>query len=143
MTTAFNQPLDEPALEAQAPFEASHPAVIVLVIIAKKVQQAMQRQHSKLDRDGMPGLPRLTARNSCRNHDIAEFPWLVGGKGQDVGSHVLASVSLIERAHARVRDHCHGDDTPRPGRRDLLKPPGQPRRAHRARAHDVNDKRRA
>jgi hypothetical protein len=42
--TPFNQPLDEPALTAQAPFQASHPAIIVLVIIAKKVQQAMQGQ---------------------------------------------------------------------------------------------------
>jgi hypothetical protein len=33
----FNQPLDEPALAAQAPLQASHPAIIVLVIIAKKV----------------------------------------------------------------------------------------------------------
>ena len=46
----FNQPLDEPALAAQAPFHASHPAIIVLVIIAKKVQQAMQGQDPELDR---------------------------------------------------------------------------------------------
>ena len=45
MITPFNQPLDEPALAAQAPLQASHPAIIVLVIIAKKVQQAMQGQH--------------------------------------------------------------------------------------------------
>jgi len=47
--TPFNQPLDEPALTAQAPFQASHPAIIVLVIIAKKVQEAMKSQHSQLD----------------------------------------------------------------------------------------------
>jgi hypothetical protein len=41
----FNQPLDEPALAAQAPLQVSHPAIIVFVIIAKKVQQTMQGQH--------------------------------------------------------------------------------------------------
>ena len=42
----FNQPLDEPAPATQSPLQASHPAIIVLVIIAKKVQQAMQGQHA-------------------------------------------------------------------------------------------------
>ena len=116
--TPFNQPLDEPALEAQAAFQASHPAVIALVIIAKKVQQAMQGQHPQLDRERMAGLPRLTARNSCRNHDIAQFARLAGGKRQDVGRRVLAAISVVERTHARVRNHGHGHRTARPGRRD-------------------------
>ncbi len=46
----FNQPLDEPALAAQAPLQASHPAIIGFVIIAKKMQQTMQGQHPQLDR---------------------------------------------------------------------------------------------
>jgi hypothetical protein len=69
--TPFNQPLGEPALTAQAPFEASHPAIIVLVIIAKKVQQAMQGQNPELDRAGVPGLPGLAARKSFSYHYIA------------------------------------------------------------------------
>ena len=122
VTTAFDQPLDEPALEAQAPFQASHPAVIALVIIAKKVQQAMQRQHTKLDRQSMASLPGLTARNSSRNHDIAEFPGLPGRKRQHVGGSILTTVSLVECTHARVWNHCHGDGTSRPGGRHVLQP---------------------
>jgi hypothetical protein len=71
MLTPFNQPLDEPALTAQAPFQASHPAIIVLVIIAKKVQQAMQGQDPELNRARVPRLPGLAARKSFSDHDIA------------------------------------------------------------------------
>jgi hypothetical protein len=67
----FNQPLDEPALTAQAPFQASHPAIIVFVIIAKKVQQAMQGEDPKLDRTRVPRLQGLAARKSFSDHDIA------------------------------------------------------------------------
>jgi hypothetical protein len=83
-TAPFNQPLDEPALAAQPPFQASHPAVIVLVIIAKKVQQTMQRQHPQLNCQGVAGLPGLTARNSRSYHDIANVAGLAGGKREHV-----------------------------------------------------------
>jgi hypothetical protein len=96
VATALDQPLGESALVAQSPLEASHPAVIALVIIAKKVQEAVQGQHAQLDGNRMTGLPGLTARNSSRNHDIAKFPGLSGGKRQHVGRSVLAEVSAVE-----------------------------------------------
>ena len=79
-TTPFNQPLDEPALAAQSPLQASHPAIIVLVIIAKKMQQAMQRQHPQLDSERVPGLTGLAGRNSRSYHDIAQLARLPGRK---------------------------------------------------------------
>ena len=114
MRTPFNEPLDEPALTAQAPFQASHPAIIVLVIIAKKVQQAMQGQHPQLDRQGMPGLPGLTGRNPRRNHDIAEFAGLPGSKRQHVCYPVFAAVTMIQRADPGVRNDSHGHLAARP-----------------------------
>jgi hypothetical protein len=110
----FNQPLDEPALAAQSPLQASHPAIIVLVIIAKKVQQAMQRQHPQLDRQGMAGLTGLTGRNSRCNHDIAEFARLAGGKRQHVRYPVFAAVAVIQRADTGVRNDRHGHLAARP-----------------------------
>jgi hypothetical protein len=50
------------------------------VIIAKKVQQAVQGEHPKFRRQAVPGLGRLAARNSKRDHHIAQFPWLIRWK---------------------------------------------------------------
>ena len=44
MITPFNQPLDEPALAAQAPLQASHPAIIVLVIICNIFYFLLRKQ---------------------------------------------------------------------------------------------------
>jgi len=52
----------------------------VLVIIAKKVQQTMKGQHTKLSLHRMAHLDRLTGRNSCSDHDIAEVARLIGGE---------------------------------------------------------------
>jgi hypothetical protein len=65
---------------AQALLEPSHLAAIPLVIIAKKVQQAVQGEHPKFRRQAVPGLGRLAARNSKRDHHIAQFPWLIRWK---------------------------------------------------------------
>jgi hypothetical protein len=48
------------------------------VIIAKKVQQAVERQHPQLDLNRVAGLPGLTPRNPARNHDFAQKPGLFG-----------------------------------------------------------------
>jgi len=106
--TPFNQPLDEPALTAQAPFQASHPAIIVLVIIAKKVQQAMKGQHLQLDWQGVPGLLGLTGCNPRCDHDIAEISGFLSRERQHIGCRVFAAVLAVQRTHACVRNHRHG-----------------------------------
>ena len=68
------------ASHAKAPFQPSHSAIIVFVIIAKKVQEAMKREHSKLNLERVTRSDRLTGRNSRSNHDIAERPRLAGGE---------------------------------------------------------------
>ena len=135
----FNQPLDEPALAAQAPLQANHPAIIVLVIIAKKVQQAMQGQHPQLDGQGMAGLPGLTGRNSCSDHDIAEFTRLLGGERQHVCYPVFTSVTMIQRAdtgipHDRYRHLAAGASGC-----DGLEPVGQPRSPYGAGCHNIDN----
>ena len=130
MGGSFNQPLDKPALAAQAPLQASHPAIIVLVIIAKKVQQAMQGQHPQLDRQRVAGLPGLTGRNSCCYHDIAEFAWLCRWKGEHVRYAVFVAVSVIERAHAGIGHERHRHLAASAGGGDALEPVRESRRAH-------------
>jgi hypothetical protein len=110
----FNQPLDESALAAQSPLQASHPAIIVLVIIAKKVQQAMQGQHPQLDRQRMAGLTGLTGRNSRSYHDIAEFAGLPGAERQHVRYPVFTAVTVIQRADTGVWNDRHGHLAARP-----------------------------
>ena len=46
MCDPFDQPLAQATALAKAPFDSSHPTVIVLVIIPKEVQEAMQRQYA-------------------------------------------------------------------------------------------------
>jgi len=137
--TPFNQPLDEPALAAQAPLQASHPAIIVLVIIAKKVQQAMQGQHPQLDCHGMAGLPGLTGCNSCSNHDIAEFTRLLGGERQHVCYPVFTSVTTIQRADTGIRHDRHRHLAAGAGGGHRLEPARQPRGPQGARSHDVDN----
>jgi len=69
---------------AQALLEPPHLAVIPLVIIAKKVQQTVKGKHPKFRRQAVPGVCRLAARNSKRDHHIAQFPWLIRRKRQNV-----------------------------------------------------------
>jgi hypothetical protein len=70
--TPLDQAFAQATLPAQTTFDPGHPAVIPLVIIAKKVQQSVQREHPQLDLNRMAGLPSLTPRNSAGNHDFAE-----------------------------------------------------------------------
>jgi hypothetical protein len=46
MRAPFDQPLAQATPPAKALLEPSHPTIIVLVIIPKEVQQAMQRKHA-------------------------------------------------------------------------------------------------
>ena len=135
-SASLNQPFTEAALASQPAFQASHPPVIVVVIISKKVQKTMQGEHPEFGLQGVPGLAGLPARNTSCNHDIAQKSASFscgpaapkrrrreGGKGQDVGWRVLSAVSPVQRADARVWDERDGDLSPRAGRRRR----GQPR----------------
>ena len=130
---AFDQPLAQPALAAQARLEAGHPAVIALVIIAKKVQQAVQRQHPKLGRraDARPAAPDGRATPAAITTSPSS-PRLLGRKRQHVGRLRPCAVSAVERADARVGDHRDGHRAARAGRRDRCEPARQPGRTRTA-----------
>ena len=80
LPTPLDQAFAQATLPAQTTFDPGHPAVIPLVIIAKKVQQPVQREHPELDLNRMAGLPSLAARNSAGNHDFAEKTGLLSRK---------------------------------------------------------------
>jgi hypothetical protein len=69
---SFDQPLAQAALASQAAFKARHPAVIVLVIIAKKVQKAMQGEHPDLGLKRVPSLAGLAPCHAKGDDDVAQ-----------------------------------------------------------------------
>ena len=99
----------ETALASQAEFQPSHPAIIVFVIIAKKVQQTMKGEHPKLSLHRVPRFDRLTGCNPSRDHDIAESARLACGKRQDVGCAIFPTKTAVEGAYAGIGDHRDGD----------------------------------
>ena len=88
-TAPLDQPFAQAALAAQPALEPCHPAVVVLVIIAKQMQQSMQREHPQFGLQAVAGLPGLPAAQRRGDHDVAEIARLVGGKRQDVGRLIL------------------------------------------------------
>jgi len=44
----FDQPLAQPALSAEASFEAQHAAVVLLVIVSEEVEEAVQGKNPEL-----------------------------------------------------------------------------------------------
>ena len=80
LPTPLDQAFAQATLPAQTTFDPGHPAVIPLVIIAKKVQQPVQREDSELDLKRMAGLLSLTPRNSAGDHDFAEKTGLLSRK---------------------------------------------------------------
>jgi hypothetical protein len=136
--TPLDQPFAQATLPPQTTLEAGHPAVISLVIIAKKMQQPMQSEDAQLDMQRMPGLARLTAGNSTGNHDFAEKPGLLSREGQHVSSNVFAAISAVELADAPVRHDCYGHHTPRPFRCCRLQPACETGCAKAALAHDLD-----
>jgi hypothetical protein len=59
---SLDQTFPQAAPHAKSGLDARHPAGVQLVIIAKKVQQSVQRQHSKLCLQGMARVACLPAR---------------------------------------------------------------------------------
>src|SRR5262249_51173577 len=80
LQTPLDQTFAQATLSAQTTFDPGHPAVISLVIIAKKVQESVQSQHPQLDLNCVAGLARLAQRNPPRYDDFAQKTGLLGGE---------------------------------------------------------------
>src|ERR1044072_5107207 len=72
LPTPLDQAFAQATLSTQTTLDPGHPAAISLVIIAKKMEQAVQSQHPELDLNRVAGLPGLAPRNPARNHDFAK-----------------------------------------------------------------------
>jgi hypothetical protein len=126
---SLDQSFPQPAARAQSGFDTCHPAVIALVIIAKKVQQPVQRQNPKLRLDRVARLPGLPAGDAGRNYDIAEVAGILGGKRKDVRYTEFAPVTVIQRPDAGVRDDGDSDGSAGTSRRHGRQPFTQAGRA--------------
>jgi hypothetical protein len=111
-TTPLDQTFAQAPLPPQATLEPGHSAVISLVIIAKKMQQTVQRQHPQLDLSRVAGLPGLTPRNTARNDDFAQKTGLFRRERQHVCCGILVPVSGVELPDTRVGYECDKDRTP-------------------------------
>jgi hypothetical protein len=93
--TPLDQTFAQATLPAQATFDPGHPAVISLVIIAKKVQETVKPEYPQFDLDRVPGLAGLSPCNSARNHDFPEKTGLVRAKREHIRGGILATVSGV------------------------------------------------
>ena len=82
------------------------------MIIAKKMQQTVQRQDPQLDLNRVAGEPGLTPRNTARNHDFAQKTGLSGRERQHVCCGILVPVSGVELPDTRVGYERNDDRTP-------------------------------
>ena len=112
LPTPLDQAFAQATLSTQTTLDPGHPAVISLVIIAKKMQQTVQRQHPQLNLKRMAGLPGLTPRHPARNHDFAQKTGLSGRERQHVCWGILVPVSGVELPDTRVGYECNDDRTP-------------------------------
>jgi hypothetical protein len=111
-TTPLDQTFAQATLPPQATLDPGHPAVISLVIIAKKMEQTVQRQHTQLDLNRVAGLSGLTPRDTARNHDFAKKTGLFGRERQHVCRGILVPVSSVELPDTRIGYECNDDRTP-------------------------------
>ena len=127
----------EAALATKTPLYPRHLAIIPLMIIAKKVQQAVQGEYPQLDLHRVASPARLPAGHATRDDHVAKLPGLISGKRQHVGAPVFAQVAGIQCADPSIgcqRDRhgaagtCGGDrleptrqaKRPKTARRDHL-----------------------
>ncbi len=59
------------------------------MIVAEQVQQAVQREHPRLDAEGVPRAAGLTARDAGRDRDVSQEARLPRGEREDVGGRIL------------------------------------------------------
>jgi hypothetical protein len=62
----------EAAFAAQPALEPTHRAVVALVIVAKQVQQAMQREYPELGPLAVARVARLPSRHAAGDHDVSQ-----------------------------------------------------------------------
>jgi hypothetical protein len=62
----------EAALTAQPALEPTHRAVVALVIVAKQVQQAVQREYPQLGPLAVARFARLPSRHAAGDHDLTQ-----------------------------------------------------------------------
>src|SRR5687768_11075474 len=132
------QSFTQPALAAQPPLDSRHPALILLVIVAKQVEQTMQCKHTQLRLQRMPGIARLSAGHSGGDDHIPQLSRLAGWKRKYIGRAIFAAVSSIEGAHTRIGNDGDRHGPTRACRNDGLKPAPQPGRPHARRRHDLD-----
>jgi hypothetical protein len=94
---SLDQTFPQAAPHAKPGFDACHPAGVALVIIAKKMQQSVERQDSELRLQRVSGSTRLPARDTRGNHDIPEVARTVSRKRQHVRCTEFAPVTVIQR----------------------------------------------
>ena len=69
---SFDQTVLHPRLPQQALLERSHPSMIAFMIVAEKVEEAVQREDPKLGREAMAEVAGLAPGYAGGDHDIAE-----------------------------------------------------------------------
>ena len=96
---SLDQAFPQSAAHVKPRLDAGHLAAVVLVIIAKKMQQSVQRQDAKFGLKPVSGVLCLTPRYPERNHDISKETRLLTWKRQHIRCAILASVTTVERAN--------------------------------------------
>jgi hypothetical protein len=89
----------------------------------------------------MARLPGLPGRNSCSDHDIAEFAGFLGGERQHVRDPVFTSVTMIQRTDTGIRHDRHRHLTAGAGGCHRLEPARHSRNAKGAGRHNVDNER--
>jgi len=70
-TSALDQSITKSGPAQQALLESSHPSAVALMIVAEKVQEAVQRQDPKLSREMVAKGAGLAAGDAGGDDDVA------------------------------------------------------------------------
>ena len=127
---SLDQAFPQPAPNAEPRLDAGHPACVVLVIIAKKVQQPVQCKHAQFGLKPMTCGARLTPRHTQRNHDISDVTGIVARERKHIRCTVFASVTPVEATNSRIGDEHDGHGSARAGGSHRRQPSGQSRRTN-------------
>jgi len=92
---SLDQPLTQSAAPTKSGFDAGHETGVMLVIIPKQVQQAVQGQDAKLGLERVSSRLCLAPSHPRRDHDVAETVTVIRGKRQHIGRPVLLSIHTI------------------------------------------------
>src|SRR5204863_6554558 len=95
--TPLDQSFPQSTGAPQPSFDAQHAAAILLVVVAEKMQQTVQREHAEFGEWRVPGRACLTPRQPASDDDVAQERL----EGQD---RLPASLALHRRKAENVRD---------------------------------------